>query len=138
MLKSWWFYILLWLIGALVVFGAVSLAKAEDFTDTQAIQCIVGEASNQGYQGMLAIACAIRNRDTLKGVYGLNAKHKEPQWVYDMAQKAWKESKNKDIANGATNWENIKAFGEPYWVKSMVEVYRYKDHIFYKKKGGKK
>lgn len=103
---------------------------------SQAIRAIIGEASSQGFQGMLAIACGIRNRGTLKGVYGLKAKHidKEPEWVWKLARKAWKESATNDITNGATNWENIKAFGEPYWVKSMIKVYEYKDHVFYKKK----
>jgi spore germination cell wall hydrolase CwlJ-like protein len=105
-------------------------------TPSPEIKAIIGEASNQGYRGMLAVACAIRNRGTLKGVYGVNAKHiyKEPKWVWDLAKKAWAESKNIDITNGATHWENIKAFGKPYWVKDMVQTFQHRDHIFYKKK----
>ena len=100
----------------------------------KAIRAIIGEASNQGYTGMLSVACAIRNRETLKGVYGVNAKHvdKEPEWVWRLAEKAWNESSEKDITNGATHWENIKAFGTPYWVKSLTKVYEYKDQVFYK------
>jgi len=100
----------------------------------RAIRAIIGEASNQGYIGMVAVACAIRNRGTLKGVYGENAKHvsNEPQWVFDLAEKAWLESMNKDITSGATHWENIKAFGTPYWVKDMTKVYEYKDQVFYR------
>ena len=84
---------------------------------------------------MLAVACGIRNRGTLKGVYGVYAKHinNEPQRIWDMAKKAWKESKTNRIHTG-THWENIKQFGKPYWVKDMKVVYIYKDHIFYKKK----
>jgi hypothetical protein len=102
--------------------------------DNLAVRAIIGEAGNQGEKGMLAVACAIRNRGTLKGVYGVNAKHiyKEPQWVWALAKKVWLESATKDITNGATHWENIKAFGTPYWVKSMVKVFEYKDHKFYK------
>ena len=82
---------------------------------------------------MLAVAVGIRNRGTLQGVYGLKAKHicKEPKYVWDMARKAWNESKVNRI-HSATHWENIKAFGKPYWVKNMTLVYRYKDHNFYK------
>ena len=120
----------------LIIFHSTIYAK--QIEQNKAIRAIVGEASNQGYQGMLAVACAIRNRGTLKGVYGLNAKHidNEPQWVFTLAEKAWEESENKDITNGATHWENIKAFGTPYWVASMIKVYQYKDQIFYKEKGG--
>ena len=109
--------------------------QAEEFNDKNCIRAIIGESSSQGFKGMLAAACGIRNRGTLKGVYGLNAKHvdNEPQWVFDLAKKAWEESEHNRIHTG-TNWENIKVFGEPYWVKSMVKVYEYKDHIFYVKK----
>ena len=101
-----------------------------------AVRAIIGEASNQGYQGMLAIAVGIRNRGHLKGVYGVKAKHvdKQPPWVWDRARKAWKESEHNRIHTG-THWENIKAFGTPYWVSSMNKVYEYKDHVFYKERG---
>ena len=110
----------------------VQSCQGAEVEESQAIRAIIGEASDQGFQGMLAIACGIRNRGTLKGVYGLNAKHvdNEPQWVWRLAKKAWKKSEHNRIHPG-TNWENIKAFGEPYWVKSMVKVYKHKDHIFY-------
>jgi spore germination cell wall hydrolase CwlJ-like protein len=104
--------------------------------NTQAIRAIIGEAGNQGEKGMLAVACAIRNRGTLKGVYGVKAKHvdKQPQWVWAMAKKVWAESATNDITNGATHWENIKAFGKPYWVKSMVKTFEHKNHVFYREK----
>ena len=88
---------------------------------------------------MLAVAVGIRNRGTLQGVYGLKAKHidKEPRWIWDMARKAWQESKHNRIHIGYM-WENIKAFGKPSWLKNMILVYQYKDHNFYKAKGGEK
>jgi hypothetical protein len=71
----------------------------------------------------------------LLGVYGLKAKHvdNEPQYVCDMARKAWAESAHNLIHTG-THWENIKAFGKPYWIKNMQLVYQYKDHNFYKER----
>mgnify|MGYP001580901351 CR=1 FL=1 len=111
------------------------LVEAAEINNELAIRAIIGEASNQGYQGMLAIACGIRNRGTLEGVYGLKAKHinKEPIWVWDMAKRAWQESKYNRIHQG-THWENIKTFGKPYWLRDMTLVYQYKDHNFYKPK----
>jgi len=121
------------LIAFLLALLCFSCRAEDKTTDTYAWRAIIGEASNQGYDGMLAVAVGIRNRGSLYGVYGLNAKHidKEPEWVWRLAKKAWEESKDNRIHTG-THWENIKEFGEPYWVKSMVEVYRYKDHVFYK------
>ena len=103
----------------------------EGLIDELCIRAIVGESSNQGYQGMLALASGLRNRGTLQGVYGLNAKHKEPAWVWEQARKAWAESEHNRIHMG-THWENIKAFGKPSWAYKMTKVYEYKDHIFYK------
>lgn len=99
-----------------------------------AVKAIMGEASNQGADGMLAVACAIRNRGTLRGVYGVKAKHiyKEPKQIWDQARAAWRKSASFDCTNGATHWENTKAFGTPTWAKKMQLVYVCKDHRFYR------
>ena len=117
-----------------IILGTMTFdSHAYNIREDQNIRAIIGEASNQGYQGMLAVACGIRNRGTLKGVYGVNAKHidNEPNYIWKLAEKSWIESEHNRIHSG-THWENIKAFGKPYWAESMVEVYRYKDHVFYK------
>lgn len=110
------------------------LAYSEPIKDSDAIKAIIGEAANQGYKGQLAVAGAIRNRTTLKGVYGLKSDMvaSQPKRVWDMAKKAWNESKTNDISLGATHWENIKAFGNPYWTKRMKKTVLIKDHQFYK------
>lgn len=106
-----------------------------NFTDDQAIRAVVGEAAGEGYPGMYAVACALRNRGTLKGVYGLNAKHvkNEPAWVWQQASKALAQSEDgPDVTNGGTHWENIKTFGKPKWANSMTETARHGRHVFYK------
>lgn len=104
--------------------------------DRDCILAVIGEAENQGYKGQLLVSSAIRNRGTLKGVYGLHAprvkNHLYSQATYDQCRKAWLASAGKDYAMGATNWENVHAFGEPYWAKSMTIVMEYKDHRFFK------
>ncbi len=123
-------------IVGLVLFGSCRVCHAESISTYRAVNAIIGEAENQGYEGMLAVACAIRNRGTLKGVYGEKAPrvvhHKYSKHTLDLAIKAWAEATIHDITNGATHWENINAFGCPSWVKACVEVFRYKDHVFYK------
>ena len=128
-------YILAILLGIIIASLCFQSCYAEDkILDKGAWRAIIGEASDQGYDGMLAVAVGIRNRGSLYGVYGINAPHvdKEPEWVWKLARKAWKESEHNRIHAG-THWENVKEFGEPYWVKDMVEVYKIKDHVFYKK-----
>lgn len=73
------------------------------------VDSIVGEAGGEGYEGMLAVASAIRNRmkvpyykkDPLRGVFGKNASHikKEKSEVFVTARKAWKDSLSKDTVN---------------------------------------
>lgn len=109
-------------------------ANAGTIPQSTAVRCIIGEASNQGYNGMLSLAGALRNRGATQGVYGCNSKHidKQPKWVFDLALKAWLESANNDITDGATHWENVNAFGKPYWADKMTMTFEYKDHKFYK------
>lgn len=103
--------------------------------DGKAVIAILGEAEDQGYKGMLAVACGIRNRGTLKGVYGVRAKRpntkgKIPEKYWKMARKAWAESKNHRI-HAADHWENVKQFGMPDWAQSMKKVCVIGDHVFY-------
>lgn len=108
--------------------------SAVSFTDADAVRAIVGEAANQGRDGMLAVACAIRNRGSLKGVYGLRnpAAGKQPAWCWERARTAWASSLTNDTVLGATHWENTKAFGTPYWAKSLTPTVKINAHQFYK------
>jgi len=101
--------------------------------DQQAVRAIIGEAGGEGYRGMLAVACGIRNRGSLKGVYGLYAKHvdRAPKRIWELAWKAWKESLIQDIVHGAKDWEGIK-FKRPYWAKDMVITAVEGGNVFYK------
>lgn len=104
-----------------------------DFTEEEAIQAIVGEAANQPYVGQVALAEAIRNRGTLQGVYGARRDtSREPEWVFERAEKAWNESKTTNLVKGATHWENVKQFGMPYWADTMQITKVYADHTFFK------
>jgi hypothetical protein len=124
----------------LVLFAlACSLVHADVIPEERAVMAIIGEAENQGSEGMLAVACVIRNRYHrygFKGIYGEKSprvvKRLYSDKIYAMAKKAWKLSASKDITGGATNWENIKAFGKPCWANRCVEVFRHKDHVFYR------
>lgn len=104
---------------------------------SQAIKAIIGEAENQGRPGMQLVAAAIKNRGTLKGVYGLNnprvVKHLYSAKIYAQAAWAWKHAEDVRLAlQGAAFWENTKAFGLPYWAKGKRITFVYLDHKFFK------
>jgi len=111
-------------------------AHSGQISEPQAVRAIVGEASNQGFDGMLAVACAIRNRGTLDGVYGVKSDriYKESKEIVRLARLAWQQSESVDVTDKATHWENVNAFGVPWWSKSMVVTKVVKDHTFYRVK----
>ena len=119
-------------ITALVFIGSCEVCHA--YTDEEAVRVLVGEASNQGYKGMVCVGEVIRHNRSLKGFYGLHASHssKEHAWVWLQAKKAWKASKYSHFTGNAGHFENIHAFGTPYWVKKCVKTFTWKDHVFYK------
>ena len=109
-----------------------ALAKA--INQDQAIRAILGEARGEGYTGMYAIACALRNRGHLRGVYGLYAKmpYINPK-VSTLALKAWQNSLyGHDVTGGANHWENIKAFGLPRWAKGARITVTIGRHTFFR------
>lgn len=122
-----------WALCLSLLIAGCSLAHAE-VPEEKAVRTIIGEAANQGYIGMVAVAEVLRTRGSLKGFYGYKAPHvdKQPEWVWKMARKAWEASKTSHYAKGADHFENVKAFGCPSWVRNCIEVFRYKDHVFYK------
>lgn len=99
-----------------------------------AIRAIVGEAANQGERGMLAVACAIRNRGHLRGVYGVNSRilTRQPDWIWQQARVAWQRSAAADITHGATHWENVQAFGRPHWASGMKATVIIGSHTFFR------
>jgi hypothetical protein len=117
------------------------------YSEQDIINTIVGEASDQEYRGMLALACAIRNRtnvpyyknNILHGVYGLNAPHikGESSEIFALARKAWAESATRDIVGKAYIWgtnSDIVKFKQQSWFKNVESTITIKDHTFFKDK----
>jgi len=108
----------------------ISEADAAEISEQEAIGCILGEARGEGYQGMLAVAEAMRNRGRIKGVDGCFYIPVERDPVLQ-AHKAWKESKNSNITNGADHWH--ADYINPWWAKYGIKTAKIGKHIFYKK-----
>ena len=121
------------LLTVLLAIGLPSCANAE-VSDEQGVRCIIGEAANQGFDGLIAIADALQNRGTTKGVYGCTSARasKEPSYVWERARRAWQEAKTSNPTHLATHWEAVGLYGEPYWASSMTKTVKIKDHTFYK------
>ena len=97
-----------------------SNAEGATIPDDVGVQCIMGEARGEGYDGLLAHAYALRNRGRTQGVYGCGAKFKEPNWVWNRARRAWNYSKDypeNDTTRGATHWGSTIV--DKKWIRRM-------------------
>lgn len=117
----------------------------QPFPDNDYIATNIAEAANQGIDGMHAVSNVIRNRGmSLQGFSGYNRVKKfggadaylaaQPRWIVDRATRAWKESADRDITNGATHFENVEAFGLPRWARDMDTTAKIGAHTFFREK----
>ena len=125
----------------------LTLPAQAEVTEDQAIRAILGEDSGS-FEGMYAVACGIRNRGTLKGVYGVRAvrwvdgglyrfkgqerKEEITPELYQRAGRAWAESKDGyDVTMGSKHWEGA-TFKTPYWTKGKICVGQIGGNVFYR------
>lgn len=131
-----WFLIVL--ILAIMLLSVAIVVKAEE----PAIwKVLMAEAVSEGYDGMYAVACVIRNRGgDLNGFYGGERKDlddfckRQGQRYILQAQEierlVFKENAPSNVGN-ATHFEAIEKYGIPYWAKDMKVVYKVGEHTFY-------
>lgn len=128
-----YFEFIFWgLVLLLVLIYGCSSAMA--YTDQDAIRCIVGEASNQGLEGMVLVGETIRNRNSVDGCYGMRARHTglEKKSTWDNAEIAWQLSQYSFSTHSATGWGSKEDFKNKKWAKGKRIVARYKNQIFYR------
>lgn len=105
----------------------------------QAIMAIIGEAEGETMQGKIAVAEVIRNRSSLKGIYGVSAprvvkKQYSAKTLAD-ATKAWEMSKTSNLTGGAMGWGNsadIRKFKTQKWFKKCSVTKQIGNHFFWK------
>jgi hypothetical protein len=132
------------LIALLILFWpGTGRAWGNDIPKHKAIACIIGEAEDQGPEGMRAIAHALRNRRTTLGVYGCTSKRVKNRLYSSktlvQAIKAWEESRPGaataaiDPTNGANHWlsydDRVQGNSWVDWCELRAIV---GDHYFYK------
>ena len=131
------------IINLIILCIACAMSFGSEIPKTRFVNAIIGEAEGEVYKGKLAVACTIRERGSLRGVYGERAprvlQHKYSPKVFVDAVRAYEESANTnncEFVGGATHWEGTK-FKTPYWAKNMIVTATIGNQRFYKTKGGK-
>ena len=111
----------------------VGSEPVEEQAQNDLIHCVMGESRGEGYLGMVYLSEALRNRGTKSGVYGCQAEFEEPEWVWEQARKAWKESATTNYVKGADHWGSTIV--DKKWIKKMDKTMefkvQYKSHRFY-------
>ena len=131
------------LLGLAALLLCVGLAHAKTaplFTEENIIRGILGEARGEGDVAMYAHACAIRNRQNLKGVFGAAAQMEPiPAELWHRAGRAWHTSAYEgDLVNGATHWlsdydkRHCKSWR--LWISDYQAVARVGTTTFYRRK----
>ena len=114
---------------------------------------LLGEAVGDGHASMVAICHVYKNRINRGMRLGCVALKRRDIDKFIAEQTAYgrrigrdyiKEAKDivrgvfngkiKDPTRGADHYENIKAFGTPYWAKTMIVTAKIKSHTFYRRK----
>lgn len=135
--------ILFALMLCLSIFLRVSFAQTGSsylFSHDNCIKALVGEVEGESFQCKLATAEALRNRGSLKGVYGINSPRikKAPRRVFDDCTRAWlsvTRSKT-NYVRGATVWgsaQDLKSFKKQSWFQSYEFVCKVGNHYFYRR-----
>jgi hypothetical protein len=113
------------------------VARAGEIPREKAIPCLLGEAEAEGYTGLLALAHALRNRGSTKGVYGCNAPRVKSRAYSSrtlvLAIKAWEESRlGYDITEGADHWQSKEDMKRPApWRDKCELTVIIKNHTFF-------
>mgnify|MGYP001571965694 CR=1 FL=1 len=138
---------IVFVIVAFLSFSDFCFVYAEKISHPECLyKGIIGEAVGEGYEGMYAVACVYRNR-LRKGLplgctalkrNGLDLFCKKQGKKYKtmatiIVRKVFSEN-SPDVTNGATHYENIRAFGFPYWAKNMRITTVIGSHTFFVKK----
>lgn len=124
-----------------LLMGLCSMAWASEIPSTLVERAILGEAL-PNYEAMHDIASAIRNRGTLKGVYGVRSRNydKASPKLRALASKAWASSASLDTVGGADHWlseydlKHCKPRLTAFRFGMVETMYRHKTHFYRAKK----
>ena len=122
---------------------SIGTGNAASFNSYNCVKALIGEVEGESFLTKLATAECLRNRGTLKGVYGINSKRiaKASDKVKADCLRAWTESSRTNLVKGATVWGNasdVKIFKKSKWFKSYEQTAQVGRHYFFKLKTKKR
>ena len=102
---------------------------------------LIAEAASEGYDGLYAVACVMRNRgwklDGFSGterhdldVFVANQPERTRQWAHHIRRVL--QTGGLDRTGGATHYENVEDFGTPWWAKGQTPTVKIGRHTFWR------
>lgn len=130
-----------WLSLVAFLMSICAVVMAAEIPNDLAVRAVLGEARGDGYDGMSAVAHAIRNRGHLRGVYGKDAAMPDlTPGMWQLASKAWFESEDgADPTRGADHWFSEADLVKlertrPKWFLRLEPVVKIGGNTFYKRR----
>ena len=104
------------------------------------VQVILTEAAGESEEGQVAVGEVLRNRHwSLRGFAGLKRPDlkqflagQNVQAVARAQRSLLRARGGSHIVGGATHFENVEAFGMPWWAKKMRVTAKISHHTFFK------
>jgi hypothetical protein len=137
------FYIIAVLAVSIILISMVCLAHAQIMAPANLWKGLIAEATSDGYEGMYAVACCVRNRldkNMNTGLCGLQRAKlddfvkREGKDRERMARSIIKqvfENGAEDVTKGATHFECVERYGLPKWAKGMKKTVKIGEHTFF-------
>lgn len=130
-----------------LAWAGVAQAFVGEIPEDLAVKALIGEAGGQGKAELYAHACALLNRGTLQGVYGLHATHTPNPSDEQVARvtDAWHlaQVSGNDVTGGRTEWRSdydLKVMarkGQTPKGQGLYDPLKIGQTTFYRLKGGR-
>lgn len=122
------------MIKLTILFLLLAMTCRGAITDRQAVESIIGESASEPFLTKLAIAGALRNRGMIAGVRGYHNQgmiQRQPKFVWNDANRAWRQSATNDLSKGGTFFESDN-FTKPKWAYGMVQTAKVGKFTFFR------
>ena len=104
------------------------------------VQVILTEAAGESEEGQVAVGEVLRNRHwSLRGFSGIRRpdlqrflERQDAKTIAGAKRSLLRARGGSYIAGGATHFENVEAFGMPWWAKKMRVTAKIGRHTFFK------
>lgn len=138
-----WTFIIAVVIAVTILFVAAPRVRAQVPCPANLWKGLIAEATSDGYDGMYAVACCVRNRlarGMNTGLCGLKRKDldtfvkregsKRERQAKEIIRRVFEDGSD-DTTKGATHFESTR-YKTPSWARGAVVTCQVGEHVFYK------